>query len=158
MAVCPEPMPRGCSTICLRFDNDLYDQVIGDPPEYRRVLERFFEEMPELFPRSFASGYPMKDDRTSVKLGLRLRRICCKVDGSSFTIRPSFAMPYMTGWTEEASDPLFLRSFGGSLLGHRPRLRQGSHVLVAPGSQPGVQQHRRDYRPPGGVARAPAGR
>jgi hypothetical protein len=67
--------------------------------------------MPELFPEGFAQGYRMKDGRTSVKQGESMRRIILR-DGRSYSIRPSFLMPYMTARTAEVEAPLFLRKFG----------------------------------------------
>jgi hypothetical protein len=104
--------PRGCSTICLPIDQDRYLQLIDSPEEFRRWLDQAFRDMPELFPKAFASGYTLKDDRVSVKLGLRLRRIQCNGSGEAFTVRPSFVLPYMTGNADEVEGPLFLRSFG----------------------------------------------
>ncbi len=43
--------------------------------------------------------------------GVRLRRIELHT-GSVFTIRPSFVMPYMTGYTDDVEKPLFLRRWG----------------------------------------------
>lgn len=68
--------------------------------------------MPELFPEGFAQGYRLKESRTSRKLGLTLRRVRLKATGEMFTVRPTFALPYMVGWAEDASGPLFLRAFG----------------------------------------------
>jgi hypothetical protein len=102
----------GCSTICLPISKDDYLQVIDDPPAFRRWLDRAFAEAPELFAEAFAQGYTLKDARTSAKLGLRLRRIECKATGAAFTVRPSFALPYMVGWTDDVEKPLFLRRFG----------------------------------------------
>jgi hypothetical protein len=79
-----------------------------------------------LFPEGFVQGYTLKDKRTSAKLGLRLRRIECKASGQAFTVRPSFVLPYMAGWTDEAEKPLFLRRFGvpfwalARVFGHDP--------------------------------------
>ena len=104
--------PRACSTICLPFDQQLYGRLIDDPVAFRKALDRFFLAMPELFPQAFAAGYRLKDSRTSAKLGIRLRRLRCKSTGEAFTIRPSFVMPYLTGYTDQVEGPLFLRSFG----------------------------------------------
>src|SRR5262249_6792993 len=112
MAVNPDNKPRGCSTICLPINQDLYQQIIDCPARFRRWLDQSFREMPELFPAAFAHGYTLKDDRISAKTGLRLRRIRCLATTKSFSIRPSFVLPYMTGYTDDVEGPLFLRSFG----------------------------------------------
>jgi hypothetical protein len=105
-------MARRCSTVCLPFDQHRYPELVADRDAFRAALDRLFREMPELFPDGFAKGYLMKDARTSRKLGLRLRRVELKATGESFTVRPSFALPYMAGWAPDASGPLFLRAFG----------------------------------------------
>ena len=102
---------RGHATICLPIGEDEYDAIVENPSEFRRWLERCFAEMPELFPEGFARGYRMKDGRTSRKQGVSIRRIALR-DGRSYSIRPSFLMPYMTARTEEVEDALFLRKFG----------------------------------------------
>jgi hypothetical protein len=112
MAAASWGLPRGCSTICLPIGKDLYQSIIDSPAAFRRTLDLFFQEMPELFPKDFASGYTLKDSRVSAKLGLRLRRVRCKATGAAFTVRPSFVLPYLTGWTGDVEGPLFLRSFG----------------------------------------------
>jgi hypothetical protein len=96
----------------LPIRKDLYDRIIDSPQPFRLWLDQAFRQSPELFPKDFAQGYTLKDARTSAKLGLRLRRIRCKATGSAFTVRPSFVLPYMTAWTDDAQGPLFLRSFG----------------------------------------------
>jgi hypothetical protein len=105
-------MARRCSTICLPFDQTTYPDLVADPAAFRAALDRFFHAVPELFPAGFAGGYRLKESRASRKLGLRLRRIRLKATGESFTVRPSFALPYMAGWADDASGPLFLRAFG----------------------------------------------
>jgi hypothetical protein len=112
MAEFPNPKPRGFSTICLPVSPERYRQVIDSPTLFRRWLDEAFRDHPELFPDAFAHGYTLKDDRLSAKRGLRLRRIRCKTTGASFSVRPSFVLPYLTAWTDEADGPLFLRSFG----------------------------------------------
>ena len=102
---------RGHATICLPIEKDEYDEIVGDPKTFRQWLDRCSAEMPELFPQGFSEGYVMKDGRISVKQGESLRRIGLR-NGSSYSIRPSFLMPYMTARTEEVEDPLFLRKFG----------------------------------------------
>lgn len=105
-------MARRCSTVCLPFDQATYPGLVADPAAFRQTLDRLFLAMPELFPDGFADGYLLKDLRPSRKLGLCLRRVRLKATGESFTVRPSFALPYMTGWAPDASGPLFLRAFG----------------------------------------------
>jgi len=112
MAASAGQSPRGCSTICLPFDKGLYPQLVDSPAQFREALDRFYRDMPELFPKDFGRGYTLKDSYVSAKLGLRLRRVECKATGRAFTVRPSYALPYMTGLTDDVERPLFLRSFG----------------------------------------------
>jgi hypothetical protein len=102
---------RGHATICLPIGEDEYEAIVENPKEFRQWLDSCFAEMPELFPEGFAEGYGMKDGRTSLKQGVAIRRIVLR-DGRSYSIRPSFLMPYMTARTEEVEGPLFLRKFG----------------------------------------------
>jgi hypothetical protein len=111
MAESSRQLPPGRSTICLPIDQDRYRQVIASPEAFRRALDQFYQDMPELFPKAFASGYTLKDARVSVKLGLRLRRIECKASGAAFSVRPSFVLPYRSGYTDEVEPALFLRCF-----------------------------------------------
>ncbi len=105
------PRPRGSATICLPIPQERYVQCIDSPAAFRQLLDQLFVQFPELFPAAFAAGYTFKDSRLSRKRGLRLRRIECRVTGQAFTIRPAFVMPYMTAWTADVEDVLFLRSF-----------------------------------------------
>ena len=105
-------MAAGCSTICLPISKDDYQALIDSPQQFRRWLDQCFRDAPELFPEGFAAGYTLKDERTSAKLGLRLRRIECTATGQPCSIRPSFVLPYMAGWTDDVCKPLLLRRFG----------------------------------------------
>jgi hypothetical protein len=96
----------------LPISQEAYLALIDSPERFRRWLDSAFLACPELFPEGFAQGYTLKDDRTSRKLGLRLRRIECHATGRSFSVRPSFVLPYMAGRTDEVEKPLFLRRFG----------------------------------------------
>ncbi len=102
---------RGHATICLPFEEDEYQAIVDDPKRFRRRLEGRFAEMPELFPEGFAEGYAMKDARTSRKQRVPIRRITLR-DGRSYSIRPSFLMPYMTARTDDVEAPMFFRKFG----------------------------------------------
>ena len=98
-------------TICLPFDKAVYEKIIHDPHEFRKALNNFIAAFPELFPCAINNkGYVMKDIYPSRKLLMPIRRI--EVDGISYTIRPSFVTPYMTGFTEDIEKALFLRKFG----------------------------------------------
>jgi hypothetical protein len=105
-------LARSCSTICLPVGKDAYLQLVDDPRRFRSWLDAAFRDSPELFPEAFARGYRLKDDRPSAKTGLRLRRVRLKATGQSFSVRPSFALPYMTGYADEVQGPLFLRALG----------------------------------------------
>ena len=67
------------------------------------------EESPELFPKEINQGYLMKDRRYSNKLKVYQRRIL--VNSTTYTIKPSCCMPYMTGLTEEVEKALYFRQF-----------------------------------------------
>jgi hypothetical protein len=112
MAAASETLPRGSSTICLPIDQARYQVLIDSPVAFRGWLDESFAKHPELFPKAFAGGYLLKDIRTSAKLGLRLRRIECKATRAAFSVRPSFVLPYLVGYTDDVANPLFLRSFG----------------------------------------------
>jgi hypothetical protein len=98
-------------SICFPVSEEEYQQLIHDPAELREYLDACYVEMPELFPEGFGDGYEMKDSRSSKKMGLRLRRVELR-NGVSYTLRPSFVMPYLTGRVEDVEGPLFLRRFG----------------------------------------------
>jgi hypothetical protein len=105
-------MARRCSTLCLPIDQDNYRRLIDHPARFRSWLDQAFRDHPELFPTGFAQGYRLKDDRSSKKTGLRLRRVRLKATGQPFSVRPSFALPYLTGTARDVRGPLFLRAFG----------------------------------------------
>jgi hypothetical protein len=96
----------------LPIDQEGYQRIVSSPEEFRLWLDQAFRDMPELFPKAFTQGYTLKDSRRSQKTGLLLRRIECKATAESFTVRPSFVLPYMVGLTDQVDKPLFLRSFG----------------------------------------------
>ena len=102
---------RGHRTLCLPISEECYRQIIDHPQEFRRMLDECYQRMPELFPRDFVHGYKLKDGRVSSKQDLPIRRIVLR-DGTAYSIRPSFLMPYMTARTEDVEGPLFLRKFG----------------------------------------------
>jgi len=98
-------------TICLPIGEGEYREVANDGARFRRVVDRCYQQMPELFPEGFEKGYELKDHRQSRKTGLIIRRIELR-DGTAYSIRPSFLMPYHSARTDDVEAPLFLRKFG----------------------------------------------
>ncbi|MGB7214505.1 MAG: hypothetical protein WBE98_05630 [Gammaproteobacteria bacterium] len=98
-------------TICLPIGEEEYQRMIDDAPQFRGLLDCCYDQMPELFPKNFSQGYELKDCRVSAKTQVKIRRIELR-DGTSYSVRPSFLLPYMTGMTDEVERPLFLRKFG----------------------------------------------
>jgi hypothetical protein len=102
----------GCiRTICLPVVEEEYQRVIDDAQQFRRMLDSFYEQTPELFPEGIVKGYELKDHRESAKTGIKIRRIELR-DGTSYSIRPSFLMPYLSARTNDVQCSLFLRKFG----------------------------------------------
>ena len=135
-------MARRCSTICLPIDKDHYDQLIDHPARFRHWVDQTFCRCPELFPKDFSQGYRLKDDRTSARSGVRLRRLRLKATGQAFSVRPSFLLPYAVATTDDAGGPLLLRAFGvpfwalarvfgrGPMFWYRLELAIGRHRLA----------------------------
>jgi hypothetical protein len=111
MAQRPIRSSRGQRTVCLPCTEEAYARIIEDPQEFRRALDDASRAAPELFPDDFALGYQLKDDRISAKQRIRIRRILLR-DGTAYSIRPSFLMPYLTARTDDVEPALFLRKFG----------------------------------------------
>jgi hypothetical protein len=108
-----DPLANKSKQICLFIDQEAYDRILFEPEAFRRCLDREIELHPELFPAAIQQGYKMYDILPESKKmpGIRLRRIELRT-GDVFTIRPSFVMPYMTGYTDDVERPLFLRRWG----------------------------------------------
>jgi len=100
---------RNNRTICLPFSQDNFNSNIYDPGDFRNYIDEQIELFPELFPPEIINGYQMKDIYYSKKMAMNIRRI--KINGIAYTIRPAFAMPYMTGFVSEIEKALFLRKF-----------------------------------------------
>ena len=99
--------------ICLPFESeDHYRTCVDDVSAYREYLRGQFAAHPELFPKAFSEGYRFHDSYSSRKQELVLRRIKLKQTGDVFTLRPSFAMPYLVGRTDEIEKALYLRQWG----------------------------------------------
>ena len=104
----PRPV-RGHKTICFPCSPQEYERAVGDPEEFRKLLDRHITTTPELFPPGIDRGYRMKDVYTSRKTGCKLRRIELR-DLDCYLVRPSFLMPYLSGHTEDVQAPLFSAS------------------------------------------------
>jgi hypothetical protein len=118
-----EPSKRENRVICLPFDQETYLETVNDPKKFRAQVDEFLNSFPELFPKRIVNGYLLKEIRFSKKLLIPIRRI--RIGRTSFTIRPSFVTPYMTGLTDLVENVLLMRkysvpfhalkrSFGGS--------------------------------------------
>ena len=100
---------RGHKTICIPCSQQEYEQVVGDPEAFRKLLDQQIQATPELFPPEIQRGYRMKDVYTSRKTGCKLRRIELR-DLQSYLVRPSFMMPYLSAHTADVQSPLFSAS------------------------------------------------
>ena len=100
---------RGLKTICIPCSQEHYERIVEDPVLFREFLDRQIQATPELFLPEIRRGYRMKDISTSRKTGWRLRRIDLRND-ESYSIRPSFLMPSLSGRTEDVQAPLFFAS------------------------------------------------
>ena len=109
MSTASNTAPRLNRTICIPGCQVQYYIIIQNAVQFRMIVDMAIKEYPELFPAKIAFGYQMKEIRFSKKLKLRIRRIV--IAGISYTVRPSFAMPYMTGFVEDVEKALFLRKF-----------------------------------------------
>jgi hypothetical protein len=92
---------------------DTYDRIWSDATEVRRYLQPLIESWPEVFPKGIQDGFQLTGHLPeSVKMpGVRLRQLRLG-DGTTFTLRPSFVMSYMSGTVEDVEHPLLLLSLG----------------------------------------------
>lgn len=105
--------PRGAKQIVIPMTRQQYDDIWDTPTAVRSFVEGLWAEFPELFPAGFGTGYALHGHgRESRKLpGVLLRKVVLK-DGSSYWLRPSFVLGYMTGTVEDLAYPLLLASHG----------------------------------------------
>ena len=101
--------PRKNRIIVAPFDQDQYLESIFIPYKFREVLDGFIKLYPEVFPSEIGLGYSMKDIYHSKKLSIPIRRI--EIAEINYTVRPCFAMPYLTGFVDDVENALFLRKF-----------------------------------------------
>ena len=112
MANVAHPPKKGYRTIRLPLAESEYDRFLRDRAYARTRLDDLYEDFPELFPEAFPWGYAFFGfTEPSIKQELSCRRIRLDQGQTVFTIAPAFVMPYMTGWTQDVDDPLFLMRF-----------------------------------------------
>jgi hypothetical protein len=92
----------------------MYEACMKEGERFREHLDGSYQKHPELFPKGMGAGYQLCGFVYSVKLGLKMRRIRLPQQRETYQIRPSFALPYMIGWTDELAKPLYLLHWGVS--------------------------------------------
>ena len=102
-------LPKEVRVICLPFSRSSYPDIVENADLFRKYVDEKVEQFPELFPKDIKNGYLIKDSRISSRLKLRIRRL--KIGQYSYTVRPSFVTPYLTGFVDDVSKALFLRKF-----------------------------------------------
>jgi hypothetical protein len=113
-----DPLANKSKQICIFIEQEEYDRIWGNSKAFRQYLDDMILQHPELFPVTIQQGYILHGILPESKkmTEIRLRRIKVKAkDGNGsdvFTIRPSFVMPYMIGYTDDVEKTLFLRRWG----------------------------------------------
>lgn len=105
--------PRGSKTVCLPIGQERYKEVFENPTAFRAILDEMYENHPDLFPKAMGEGYTLHDllDPSRKLPDVRLRRFKLRANQEVYTIRPSYVLPYMTGYTDDVEKGLFLLSF-----------------------------------------------
>lgn len=92
--------------------------MMSDADIFRTELDQSIEQWPELFPTEIHSGYQLHGKRSSEKLPeFEMQRIKLNepdAEGKSIvlSIKPSYVMPYMTGYTDDVEKAHYLRRYG----------------------------------------------
>ena len=103
----------GDKTICLAIGTDIdYDGLVENRTVYREYLDQQIAAHPELFPAEIAQGYRFHGLVTSLRQGLKTRRIYLPSTGEAYQIRPDFVTPYMSETSEMAGKALYLKQHG----------------------------------------------
>lgn len=105
--------PRGSKTVCLPIEQEEYSRIMLDAVAFRGFIDEMSKKHPELFPQGMAEGYTLHDvlPPSRKRPEIRQRRFKLKTNQEVYTIRPSFVLPYMTGYTETVENGLFLLNF-----------------------------------------------
>lgn len=101
---------RGDLVIRLPFNEEPYAQAVQDASAFRRYLDEFLAEFPELFPPQMQQGYALHDIRFSHRQQLFYRRISC--GPVHYTVQPAFVTPYWTAKCDDVWYPLLLLNYG----------------------------------------------
>lgn len=103
-----ETTPRGSLQICIPMTQKQYHAIWHDAAKVREYLDSLIADYPEIFPASMAGGYQLHGRLAESKKlpGVRLRPL--RTADGVFTLRPSFAFPYMVGTVDELEQPLWL--------------------------------------------------
>ena len=106
-------LPRGAKQICIPMNRESYEQLWHNAIAMRQYIDELLASCPELFPKGMERGYQLTGRLSESKKlpGVCLRQLRLK-DKRVFTLRPSFALSYMTGTAEDIAYPLLLLSFG----------------------------------------------
>lgn len=102
---------RGSKQICLPVSPDVYAQSWHDARAVRALIDAKVREEPEVFPVSM-EGYMLTGFLPeSIKMpGIRLRQL--RLGDETYSLRPSFVLPYMTGDVQQVSLGLQLLMYG----------------------------------------------
>lgn len=97
-----DPLANKSKQVCVFIAPEEYDKILVDHKAFRQALDHVIEQHPELFPSIIQQGYNLHDILPESKKmsGIRLRRIKLST-GDVYTIRPSFVMPYVMGYTDD---------------------------------------------------------
>lgn len=107
-----ETAKYGSRQICIGMSRETYDAIWDDAGEVRKLLEKQIEMHPEIFPDGIEKRFALSGHLPESKKmpGIRLRQI--RIQGVSYTLRPSFVMPYFTGTVDDLGIPLLLLAYG----------------------------------------------
>jgi hypothetical protein len=92
---------------------ETFEHIWDDAKAVRACIDAAAQQHPELFPAKLTQGYQLRGHLPeSAKLpGIRLRQLRLN-SGEVYTLRPSFVLPYMTGFAEDVEYPLRLLAYG----------------------------------------------
>ena len=121
-------------TIILPIGAKKYYQIVDNKFLYRKKVDAFIEQYPEIFPPNIGLGYSFLGySKNDLKLPIPRRVIRLKKALNSyedFLLHPCFVLPYLKGITSDISLGLVLRKYNISLSCYCCKRRKKSYVLV----------------------------